>query len=798
MVEHPVIVANPGEVISTSDDDKLLGTATFDATFPLVSSDKSGPIRRGLGIGEVLDPEDEFYGRPILITTINWAAASTHSSFKPFKLWINNPMVQARMQGATNVRFDLVLRFEFSPSFYHYGLARIAAFPLYDSVAVMATNVVEQINYAKASQMHGVWLDAAQPGTRELVIPWCHFVDAADITVDSGVFDEICDVFFCPTTGLKKSDGGTVGTIRILVRAYAINMVRAGPTRVAVDTQSSVIETVNSVKKATNGAVSSSLNFTSKAFGALSKIPAVAPYAKVAEAITAGLSTAADYLGWSRKIVQNRMIVRNHGFAGLDADDDALSLAYMDNYGVFGSVNGLSNVVEDEMSFKYIAGHESLIDLFNMSLADAYDTLLSTLQVHPMVCVKITNTTYASYTPCSVGWVAGPFAYWRGTLIYSFRVVCSNQHSGSIKIVYDPGSDAPDAARPFEMARTCVLEIKPGATAEVEVGWSSNRAWMPRKENYNSVPDDLVAAGYYNGVLRMYVHTPLVCPTTTSEVTIVVSVKGGEDFAVFENRAFPAVTTYQLEELELGGEAVELQAAVLNNISAVGKCRFGGPVEHIDKVVPHTMGEHVDSVRALLRRYCNLGVCETDTAGFVGYDSKTYFIASFLHETMLGGATSIGNGGSTRIVLNSQSNFRWFKCLYYGHRGGSRMRFRQQPEYLPGVWGWTRYQMAIGYDVSGIATTGGNACATVDNVLSSEVVDEQKREYADFRVPDHTLYRFTPGGYYEPGNGSGFARFRIGFSRNCIDANYNDYYATKAIDHDFSFIGFIGAPVCVK
>jgi hypothetical protein len=794
-VPAPSVVVNPGDEAEVAPDKQQLGTATFDGTFQKVSIDRDGPVRVGLGVGELAIFEDEFFLRPIKIAEISWSSSMTPASILPHKLWFNELMVTNRFQGWSRTRFDLVLRFEYSPSFYHYGLARAWWYPMYPLIGTTSSSPVLQVSPAKGSQAHGVWLDAAQPGTRELVIPWDYYVDAIN-TAQSLALSTVGYVWFSPLVPLARSDSATPGTISVVVRAYARNVVRAGPTRKAVVAQSGKSDKSVGTTVQKPGPLTEGLQHATKAFGAVAKIPLIAPFAKGAEVVTSALSSVAGYFGWSRDLVRSRQTILNRParYGALDDDDTVVSLAYMKDQGLFGNPSDLCGIKEDEMTVAYIGGHDSVIQVYTISTSDSYDVKIIEFPVHPM---SAWYDGSAYYTPSAVGWLTGAFLYWRGSLVYTFRCVCANQHSGSLRISYDPNGDTPTAGYPNEMSRTCVLELKPGACAEIVVGWSQPVPWIRRKTAYtNPANDSLVLC---NGALRGYVLNPVNAPLSTQGVQIVVSVKAGPDFAVFFDGTPPDIDIDTTPPaIVAGGEDFELQASSVTNVAAVGHCHFGGPFEPVELIQRHVFGESILSIRSFLKRYHYIGQFNADTAGAAGRTNKSFGTAGPLCPTSIGGSDSYGTT-TNKITATKLAYMRWFKCLYAGHRGGMRFKFRRSQDWFAGVsQGTAWYRFAVDPDAAALATATSNTGTVVGAFQAAEVFDESKDDYCEVKVPDYAAFRYTPGGMYKVVAGTDFGYWGLVVTRPCEDATLTSYSMMIAIDEDFNFINFIGAPVVIQ
>jgi hypothetical protein len=809
IVSAPVITENPGEDVVSSVDDARIGTATYDTTFQLVSSMASGPPRLVIPVGEPALTDDEFFGRPVLITTIDWTDSPTFTSFNAHSLWFNNAMVLQRMKGWQCAKWEMVLRFEYSPSFYHYGLARIYFFPLWSTIGT-TVGLHVQHTVARGSQMHGVWIDAAQPGVRELVIPWCHYYDAFEITT-AGSVAGIGQVFFAPGAApLARSDSVTTGTVKINVRAYARNVVRTGPTRLPLAAQSSSNRNINGTMR---GVIARTTENFGKGFRTMSEMPIVSGFANAAAGVLEKASSIADKFGWSRplELAHIRSIPRPPASAPCAQYDDSYDLGFMPDRGILSPPSNISCVSEDEMSIMYIARHESLVGKVTWDTSSASLTSLINVRVHPMLG-WYDSTTNAT-TPSAIGWVSGSFRYWRGTIVYSFRVVCSNQHAGSIRITYDPGSGS-IGDFPNEAARTCVLEVKPGATAEISVGWSSVTPWLRVRDTYLNPQTDYATAGDYNGTLSVEVYNPLNSPLDSQAVTLLVSMKAGDDFRLMYASELPNFTLVDTEALRLNSEDIVpqslvceksvfksedivFQSALITNVTPVTHCKFGAEPASDELVSRNSMGEMIHSTRALLKRYQYFGYLVSSGAGTAGATNKTFSTVAWMHEPCFDNGTLAGTALNP-LTLTGFSHFRWLKCAFAGHRGGARYRVRPAERILAGVdLGTPWFRVSIDPYAAAEGITTSNSAATLSGQLSSEVYDGFNREYCDFIVPDYSMFRYVPGFLFNPDitTVNQFMKWELHVTRPVSDATTANYFVTKAIDEDFSFVLFIGAPV---
>jgi hypothetical protein len=781
MEKNSTTVASPGELeepgimVSEGKDDTGTGTFEPDTTFGkvVVSLPRD---RVSLPAGE-LGPVDDTFKRPFVIWTLAWSSSMTEVPIKPFVSWFNIPAVRGRFITYSRARFRLRLRIEFSPNAHHLGMARMWFSPA--DQYFWNSNLEGK---GRAWQNLGVTLNAGEPGVRELVLPWVLNDDYADLSI-AGQLERLGSLRFTPIVELARDDAVSVGTVQIIVRAWAEDVELAGPSRAAVVNQSSFGERAQ------------------KVVGTIGKIPAVAAVAGTARSIAGGVTSFLDMLGWSRDISTDRMrvLTRPSGYAPIDGPDDSLPLAFTRSQGIVGSPSDVSAQVADEMSFSFIGQRDSLVDIGLIAYDDLIDDKILDFPVHP--CVAFMNGT-SHYTPSAVGMVARPFASWRGSLIYRFEVVCSQLQSGSIRIVYDP---VPPSIAPLydtESARNCVLELKPGATCELCVGWSSPYLWA--KTPTMSLLTTSKLAEECNGNIELLVATPLMSPSlsSTSNVSIIVSVRAGPDFEVMEQRALPGFTwptaAPSLGAMAEGGgefltsEEIIEEAAVTSNIAARGQTVVG--TVRPPGFEKHSMGESIVSLRAILKRYYQFGVATAPTAGTAGVTDKSFIVSGWIHEGT--GPVTTSDPNAPSVLLSMTTVYKWFGNMYVGRRGGARYRFRvlqsrsaTETPYQP-IW-----RAHVAHNIASTNTT--DTSAAVAPLLGSEVFEGNQGERCDFIAPDYSRHRFSYNcpsfdDSYDPEDG--YPMWGVTITRAVNIASGWSYNVSKAVDEDFSFLFFVGAP----
>jgi hypothetical protein len=136
--------------------------------------------------------------------------------------------------------------------------------------------------------------------------------------------------------------------------------------------------------------------------------------------------------------------------------------------------------------------------------------------------------------------------------------------------------------------------------------------------------------------------------------------------------------------------------------------------------------------------------------------------------------------------------------MFVGRRGGARFRIRALEDYV-GVTPINRIYVKCrtSNNVTYQALIVGNTASAgmVSSGVLNEVVDTKYEERADFLVHDTCTRSFTPNmGTNLYTTWGDYTKVAFDVTCNVASAAATPYAVSKAIDEDFSFIGFEGSP----
>lgn len=346
--------------------------------------------------------------------------------------------------------------------------------------------------------------------------------------------------------------------------------------------------------------ISSTLIKISKAATLFHDVPLLSDYTKSVSWASDILAKTAASFGWSKPnqiAAANRVTRSNMPYATtVDGIDQSQPMSLLQAASV-GPAHGFSGTDIDEMDINFIASipaHRSLISW--PSVGAPTGTVLLNRQVSPSqgVSTRIVNSlTYADLTPLQ--FVCRFFENWRGSIVFNFKLVKTQYHSGRLLVAFAPYSTERGLATTPTIADTNyihreIIDIRDCNEFSFVVPYIST---MP----YSTTQDTRFTSA--TGRLMVFVLEPLVAPdTVNATVTLIEEHCAGPDFEV-AIPANPVITpgyglTPQMGDVFKTGE----------NVCAIGTPFLGGVKgltydQNMNSI--NCIGEKITSFRQLLK-----------------------------------------------------------------------------------------------------------------------------------------------------------------------------------------------------
>jgi hypothetical protein len=405
------------------------------------------------------------------------------------------------------------------------------------------------------------------------------------------------------------------------------------------------------------GPLTSSLIRVRDASSILAKVPLLSSYASTVSWFADIGASAANVFGWRKPVSLASSMRVTQNFAPYAANTDGpdmsfpLSLSYENSVGM---ANGFSGTDIDEMAFSYICSIPAWFRNLTWTSAQAAGTTLGIISVCPSAEIYTTTVNTASivhFSPMQL--VASHFSQWRGSLVFKFKIVKTEFHSGRLMFVFNPAPEheAPEVVTLVNSiyAHKQIVDIRETNEFTFVVPYVSEFSYKTQ-----------IGA---TGTLSVLVIDPLVAPATVSQtVTLLVEKAGGPDleFAVPSPSSYSyytGITPQSGGVFSSSGSATN----VCNNFDGTmgnSVIKFDGNLNSL-----YSVGEKIVSIRSLLKLPHMLVPSTALT-------SATFLLVS---PFAISSGTVVGITNTAPAILNDLYS-RFASCYVYS-RGGIRLKF---------------------------------------------------------------------------------------------------------------------------
>lgn len=646
-------------------------TAQFTETQPgevmeFVSTTESNAISEGLPQLEL----NKFFERPTLIQTITWGSGGVSSGrFYPWTDFLSNAYIENKLKNYALFRGDLHIKLVVSANPFTYGAALLSYTPVYQYVT---DSVAEATGALQNSQKPHIWVWPQNNAGGELVLPFFWKSPYVNILTTAET-DKLGELFLEEVIGLDTANDVAIPTLTIQVYAWCTNVKLAAPT-----TQLVLQAGVESEYK--QGPVERIATTVAGISTALTAVPVLEPFAMATTMAATTLASIASLFGWSKTVlIQGAHAFRPlfyHGFTSSDIGNamDKLALDQKTELSVDPRIVNLSG--QDELSLSYLLQKEAYTCNSNWLSSDSVGDQLFEFPVWPGIMRSTDNTTYYTVQATPMAYFANMFSYWRGDIVFRFRLVASQYHRGRIKITYEPKGEV-GASDYSNIALTKIVDITEENDITFVVPYSQEQPWL----NMSFDPTDSLSIGYQydktgsashvnsytNGTIRVQVLTTLSSPQATPSCHIIAYVRGGENLEV----AVPQMD----DQVYKNTTHLDLQSG----IESFSDILTGQSYQHRYKV---NMGEQIASLRQVLCRStlsqfltpfqsalnCTMGFCNvrmTRTPAPPGYDTG----APLYSEKI------VAPGTNARFTFSFMHPINWVAPCFAAMRGGIQVNF---------------------------------------------------------------------------------------------------------------------------
>jgi hypothetical protein len=426
------------------------------------------------------------------------------------------------------------------------------------------------------------------------------------------------------------------------------------------------------------GTVSRVASAVASTAASLKKVPFIGPFATATEMGASAVSSIAKLFGFTNvPVIADTAPYRPEPFPKLASTEigypvEKLTVDAKNELSIDPTIVGLKN--EDELVISHLAQKESYLTTATWSSSDAADKILFSSVVSPILFDYTTNasTTQTAFYQPPMCWLTNLFQYWRGDIIFRFKVVASMFHKGRLRLSFDPSGYSSENilndANSSNVVFTEIIDLSESNEVEFRVPFqqalpylytqalsSSNKGF-----SLSATPTFIYDPTIYNGTLCLRVLNTLTAPIATSQVSILVFVKAADNIEFGSPNDLENFTTFAVQSDAIVGTAPS--------------------VAHNDQALVN-FGERVLSLRSLLRRYT---LSTVDVAGQLSSNYGTVYNKLFTKLPAFYGFDPAGLYAANGLIATASSfPFNYAHChplhlilpAFVGYRGSTNWTF---------------------------------------------------------------------------------------------------------------------------
>lgn len=696
-----------GDLPSTMGQTSGQQTTIFhDSESSDVASILNSPDSSFMDGGQMSVSLTDYLKRPVMmpiggggIYHVDWPVTTGHVGrevfrFDPWQMWKNTPAIAAKIKNFAYFRGKLHLKFKIQSTQFHYGMMRITYDPFGNTNTIISrystnTSLIAIADEGAAmhhSSMMGAELSACDAQGVEMILPYVNFKNWLEIPVswDTSTYEqtnELGTIMAHEIAPLRTTSVSSVN-VRITAFAWMEDAVLSTPT----------VYTAAGGEMPVSPGVSDVASAVAAASGKLSRAPIIGKFAKATSMASSTVGNIAALFGFSkppdiaplekaRLFTTGDAVTTNGTFEGHRLVLDSRQELNIDPRTV-----GLGGT--DEMGFDFICKKECWLTSaywgsnpssgqITFATGDYSDVNLSQLIFHINVTPyigklignpnhlvndnQVVDTTCDVVVPTPAAFIARAFDFWRGVMVYRFRVIASGFHKGSLRIAYDPLYPQPSLAAAYDESglnqMSEILDLDEAREIIFKVPWSSQYPYLQvgpqvhylkhqfcpnARDSFNNDARGNFTSAYHNGVVTVQIVNPLISPNE-EPVNLVVS--------------------SWMEECEFQGPSERIRSTYPEYQSAAALVDTSSS----DTMSSTCFGERIVSIRSLMKRSTLAYALATGTSG-----GSTTTAAIVLPQFPVSGQFIFtANQRSIKV-----SYLTYFSNAYMGRRGGVRYMIR--------------------------------------------------------------------------------------------------------------------------
>lgn len=475
----------------------------------------------------------KFLERPVLIGSFLWEEnGEIDVEVAPWYSYFNDSVIKRKISNYYLLSCNLNIKVMINASPFYYGLAYVNYTPI--PIFTEPNSIVDvpgsrngQVPFSQRPHIC-LYPQCSQGG--EMKLPFMYYRNWLRVPV-SADFQSMGKLGIRSFTPLQNANSVTAGGATIQIYAWASDVCLAAPTL-------SLALQGGDEYEEKDGAISGPASAVSRVADKLSNVPILGPYAKATSFIASGVASVARYFGFTNvPNIRDVEPVKNLPFQGFPATDistpiEKLTFDAKAELTIDPRVVGLPPT--DELLISKFVGHESWIYTTQWEATDAVDTILFTVRVWPEL-IRSTGGQYRYPTP--MAHLNRYFAFWRGDIIFRFRVICTKFHRGRIRLTYDPDGNTVANSVTSTSSFTKIIDITQESDFQIRIPYLQAPAFLKTATGTNSFAEHMTSGNNPvtrdptrdNGQLSMRVFTQQTSPVASAPIQVVVSCWGADN-----------------------------------------------------------------------------------------------------------------------------------------------------------------------------------------------------------------------------------------------------------------------------
>lgn len=613
----------------------------------------------------------DFLKRPLLIKTINWDPAGvSDNDFDPWTLYFNNSSIKAKVNHFGLFRGNMHIKVVVNASPFHYGAMLINYTPTPDYVQTIDNSHVTSL--VNQSQKPHLWIDLRANKGGEMILPFIYPYNYVNLTSATKV-NNLGRLRNITYVGPQSANGSITRDITVKIYAWIEDPVLTQNTvTLAMQAKKQVVDEYG------NGPISRPASALAHWASYLVNVPVIGTYAKATQIGASAVSSVAGLFGWSKvPVIENVKPVKPvffHDLASAEISEPMVkfTLDPKAELSVDPRIPGPSTG-EDELSISHLVQKNSYIGSYIWYSEDTPDDLLYRFLVTPNMYDAGSATSgvhTVGYTP--MGYIAEAFTHWRGDIIVTVKVVCSQYHRGRLRMHWSPNGEAlPSDATLTTLTK--IVDIGESTEVEFRVPYINRKPWLRTRKTFPAAIHGNISmthnADYDNGLLEVRVLNALSAPVDTANVTIMFFVRGAENLE-FANPCELA-TNKQFFEIQSLVEEVETMDVKSTPLKDRYLINFGEPVPSLRLLMQRSELHQVLPLCGLSGETASASqlVVKIQQGRFPtspGYDQHALLIAKGYVNTSV----------DYRYIWCNMTHLAWFTPMFVARRGSIQWHYQ--------------------------------------------------------------------------------------------------------------------------